>query len=769
MSPQPEIYNNLNYLLRLGAFLNYWLSSSMSDSQVCDLLHIDNQPLQRIKLSADDELVTYYRQFTTIDLVSLATIYRIPSTHQTIRILAELISHLKYPEFSFNTHSVVEYFINFVLPTTKKNENLTDNKFSDTFRGTRRALRHLKTPEDIMNFYISRAQLTSRLLVLLDTPASQVIPFLSGMKTFLHNNADFLKDFRFYMDLGNLAGYPAMADRELSDDPVKWLSTPSVSQYDQNWWADAFFQTYSSNATSGFRPRGGGPLLTYDQYVLNRWMWSTNGATKYGKATLDGERVKTKFSAALSISDAELLEHAYLKKVEEFEIGVFIKPDEMGFKRRLIANVSLGPYIMASYIRYVIEHYVTDSPLFLKLKVLPDDKVDVIKLINNRYLMLPLDESAYDYHVSRESWLGFIEFLKRVFPDMPTTNLFEFFFNHAFWRFGELQDKWLSGMPSGLALTSFLNSWMNYIKQTQITPGYLAWAAGDDVCTAPFDPKSLEQLAREYAEFGSSLNATKNWYSSKYTEYLKTIYHSTGSTGYPARIYASLIWAGVERTFLPSDRLPELSELFKQFFDRLGQPFDDELVAQDLARSVSHKVQGFNKLAAKRWLHSPKAYGGFGLLPYNDTVFEWEVNILRKKRWENVLITIPEINFYGSNVVLKTYNRKIALGKRFYYGEPLRLPMVSSLSEWEARLNGDDNPVKGRFKNMAQDVIPLPTVNGISTSNMSAFAERFNLYVYPQLRGDTQSVIDRLIVASLALLAHVETFMRTYGIRELAN
>lgn len=99
-------------------------------------------------------------------------------------------------------------------------------------------------------------------------------------------------------------------------------------------------------------------------------------------------------------------------------------------------------------------------------------------------------------------------------------------------------------MPSGLALTSFLNSWMNYIKQARVVPGRLQWAAGDDVLVSPFVEKSLVEVAEQYAKFGSEVNAQKNWVSRRYAEYLKVLFTSGGTTGYPARVYSSLMWAG---------------------------------------------------------------------------------------------------------------------------------------------------------------------------------------------------------------------------------
>lgn len=755
-----------NFSLRVVNLLNFMIElANQSPQRLSSAIH---GALPILNLFGGTPIaidLSYYYSLNgshSISVSQLALVTQLPPISAAFTALYTTIEQLGDGSLTLSASLLFSLFLD--TQEVTPNKNLPEKLFKDSFRGVRRALRHLESPQQILEFYIDVARLNPRVIELLDMPTNVVIPFLSKFKTFLHNNADFVPDFRYYMDLANIAGYPAMIDRELSDDPTLWLSTPTESAYTQSWWANAFQCSFNESFK---RPRA--PQLSYKQFVLNRWLWSTDGATRFSSATLDGEVQRTKFGAALSISDEDLLRHAFLDDDSAFDIGIFLKPDEMGFKRRLIANVSLGPYILASYIRYLVERFVTDSPLFLKLKLTPADKLDVIDLINKRNVMLPLDESAYDYHVSRESWLGFISFLGSAFPDNDACALFSRYFENAHWSFDGKEGSWLSGMPSGLALTSFLNSWMNYIKQKVVVPGHLAFAAGDDVLTAPFRDQRLEDIESGYEVFGSAINAAKNWSANKYAEYLKTIYHQGGTTGYPARIFASLIWAGQERTFLPSDRLPELGELFKQFYDRLGQPLDEELVAGDLSRAVSHKVRGFGKTVAKQWLHAPKAYGGFGILPYNELQFRWEVSVLKRKKWDNVLIRVPEVALFDGKVDLKIIHRRLAIDKTIYFGPPLKLPIVTNLKEWEARLNGEDNPIKGNFGKMALDVVPLPTMNGISSANMSAFAKMYQVNVYPQLVGSSDTKLDRLVCASMWLADAVQQFLQDHHLVEFAN
>jgi len=193
----------------------------------------------------------------------------------------------------------------------------------------------------------------------------------------------------------------------------------------------------------------------------------------------------------------ELIEEAVNSRQNKKSlIGVFIKPDEKGYKRRLIANVPLGGYIIASYIRYLIESFTGPNPLFTKLSPTSDEIINVADILKNHRLALPLDESAYDYNVTRESWLGFLSFLDDTFINNTGVRYFKKYFQHAYWEFEGDKGKWIAGMPSGLALTSFLNSWMNYIKQGTIVPGIINWAAGDDVLTFPYNENvSLNEIS----------------------------------------------------------------------------------------------------------------------------------------------------------------------------------------------------------------------------------------------------------------------------------
>lgn len=679
----------------------------------------------------------------------------------------------KTKNFNIKTNSFVKTFDEQQLHLIYKvkipkhftlDSDTADAPWISSFQGSRRAMRWLKTPSEMIACYASWVGFDPKPLVsLLDYPLSIVLPLFKRIKIWCHTHYDqYGSSVRYFVDLDSLSGIPPQSIRTMGDDPEKWLTTLVSSDYDRTFWSEQFKQTFCNFATNTTPT-----LMTLDEFTISRWMWVTEGATKFSKLMLDDEIVKTKFGAAVSLTDEELLKIVAESRNGSQPIGVFIKGDESSFKRRLIANVPLGGYIIASYVRYLIEQFCGKVPGFEKLSPSFSDKINVINLLREGRVCFPLDESAYDYHVTRESWLGFFDFLKLAFPNNEGVTALQDYFDHAFWQFDGKKGKWLKGMPSGLALTTMLNSWMNYIKQKTIVVSDFHWACGDDVLTFPFDQTvTLKQIEEAYARFGSDANAAKNWKSYRFGEYLKTIYGTTGTSGYPARIFGSLLFTQDLSFRRPDEKLYELVDLWKQLFDRLGIPMDEKVVARDLANAISHKVVGFNQHVAMDWMHSPKIHGGFGKLPYNNLTFTWEMEERKFKNYYGARYRLPSvIEYYGQvNLKIGTYVRTTS---NYKLGEAYHLPPVTNEMEWERRLNREDIPDHGPYSSMILDIIPLPVMDFISVANMSAFAYSNGFNIYPNLTGKWNSISSRLINASIALVEFVTSTMTNHNLTML--
>lgn len=633
------------------------------------------------------------------------------------------------------------------------------------FGGVRRCMRWLKQPKDMVERYFAWVGVPSEPFTkLLTYPLNIVLPLFKKIKIFCHTHYDQIGSaLRYYVDLDALSGVPPTNVRSLGDDPVAWLTTDVPSDFTPEWWFRQFKSTFGQFAV--YNPIR---LRSIEQFALDRWLWVTDGASRFSKLTLEDEVVKTKFGAAVSLSDEEILNHvrnAIAGKDEEM-IKVFVKPDEASFKRRLIANVPLGGYIIAAYVRYLIQSYLGKEPQFEKLNVSISDSIKVIDLLREGKVCYPLDESAYDYHVTRESWVGFLTFLKYIFPDNSGVDCFIRYFDIATWDFAGQKGKWYKGMPSGLALTTLLNSWMNYIKQTNVVPGYINWACGDDVLSFVDiqNFKTLDTIEKEYNKFGSAANAAKNWVSTKFGEYLKVLYGRYGTTGYPSRIFGSLMFSVTASPSEPNAKLYELTDLWKQFFDRMGLPMDENIVARDLTLAVSKKVPNFDKHKAKLWLHAPKIHGGFGKLPYNDFTFTWDLGPTAFTYYKGSKIRLPKVVKHVGPVQLKIGKYKLK-SSGFKFGHQALLPKIETLEEWERRLNREDLPDRGPFTGMVLDLIPLPVIDFVSVSNMSKYASSNLFYCYPNLTGSWNSIASRLINGSIILAKSILTFLHDHQLQ----
>lgn len=644
-----------------------------------------------------------------------------------------------------------KYNSKFELPSAYQSE---DPPFCFLFNGVRRANQNIgRDPLKIMMSYFQLANLETphNLPILLASPRSQALAALSAFETFIHSNIDkFNPLFTAYLSLKSLTGYPLMKFRTQDDDPNAWLTILNQSSVTVEQWTVKLlniFQTMQSQKPKTF--------ISFEQFLDSPWLWTTDGSSSTSKLFIDDKLVRTKFAAAVSLSPQDIRKEVKKALDAPTDIKVFVKPDEKGDKKRLIANPSLGGYLIAAYIRYLLEQWFSSEPPFMTGPTTIDQDLQVINLIRSHMNMLPLDESKYDYHVSREAWIALFKTLEITFPDNAGVKIFEAYFQNTQWWFEAQKGQWLKGMPSGLALTSILNSLFNYAKQSEIQSA-IHFALGDDALLATFQPVDLQQIAQYYQSYGSEVNANKNWQSHRYAEYLRHIYSSEGVLGYPARIYSSLIWALDTRTESPESKLNELTELWKQFYDRAYMHLNENQVAADLSRAISQKVSGFSHSVAKMWLHSPKVHGGFGRLPYNDSTFTWK-HEFNDHTVRGARIRLPRnLTVKSTQLIIGKY--KLTAATALAIGHPAPRKHIESLHDWEAAINNEDKPIKGPFADLCYSVIPLPSIDFVSTRAMSDFARRYHLNVFPALHGSWNRIATVLLNTSIHLVYLINQF-----------
>lgn len=643
----------------------------------------------------------------------------------------------------------------------KPDLNYPDVPFGEAFGGVRRCLQYLHTPEEIFLNYFRLSQIAtpSSATIWLRTSLQVVIPFFSHLKAYLHVNIDRLPPVAYmYSEMDTIAGYPKNEHRALTDDPRQWLTVDVPDQHDAEWWASSIAYLLQSNIVKPTRP-----LMNFLQFVESPWLWVTSGASSNSSLMLGDKKIRTKFGAAVSLTPQQLLA-CVLHAIDphSVNIDIFLKQDERGFKRRIIANMDLGSYLIAAYIRYLLEYINGPMPRWMTAKTTPTLDLSVIQLLRTNNRAMPLDESQFDHHLSRDAWMGFIKALKYLFPDNLGVSLFDCLFSNSTYYQPEtgLGGRWRKGMPSGLAITSIGNTLFNAVKQQAIISP-VHFALGDDVLLFP-EGYTIAQISDYYATYGAEVNVKKNWESNTHAEYLHFLYNKHGRTGLPARMYGSLMYGIRFDDATPLSRLYELATMWKDFFDRACLMFDESLVAADLARAVSKRWAGFSAATARTWLHIPKALQGFGLLPYQPYQFKVTNNQTKTEVYHNARISLPPvITVLSSAFEIRPFKY---MKSNFKLGSTLRMPPISSMQEWEDRLNLKADGYTSTMVQWADATIPLPEIPFVSSTRMSSFATMWRFNAFPNVSGSAAARTSRFISASYALADMVGSWLKKHHI-----
>lgn len=641
-------------------------------------------------------------------------------------------------------------------------QKYSSDEFELAFNGSRRCLQFLHSAQEIFSYYFKMTNLIEPSVTqdILHSPQYIVFPFFSKLKAFIHTHIDTLPPIAYcYMELDSIIGYPDEKYRSTDDDPQLWLNTITKDVHSDKWWYQNILFTLTRSRSKHDKDR----LVGFYEFLASPWLWVTPGSSSISKLTLQDTKVKTKFGAALSLTTPELYScvvHALSPKTNN--LSIFIKPDEKGSKRRLIANLDLGSYLVAAYIRYLIEWLCGTNPSWMTATTNFRQDFKVIELLRNKKQSIPLDESKFDYHVSRQSWLGFIAALHSIFPNNIGVFFFEKLFHNTFFIDYRNNRKlqWLKGMPSGLALTSMCNTLFNYIKQQAIISP-IHFALGDDALIFS-DYYSLTYLSEYYRTFDAEVNPQKNWRSTNFAEFLHFLYCRHGRTGIPARIYSSLIFA---KKYTDTDylsRMNEIASLFKELYDRSLCPINEDLIAADLSRAVSHKWHGFDKQKALTWLHIPKAVNGFGLLPYQLYGFQSITKVTGSKKYNNALFSLPPV-VVKEDQGFRFYKLRMN-GAQFHTGSKLHLEPPKNIQQWIDRINFKD-PLYSRKQLMfGPAIIPLPEIPFVSVNRMSQFASLYKYNAFPNCFGSALSRTTRFIIGSLQLAQLVIGQLRSENI-----
>lgn len=491
-----------------------------------------------------------------------------------------------------------------------------------------------------------------------------------------------VQDWIKLVDWGGLVGYPSVKDRTYKDDVAKWLIKPGLAMELKDSYLDRLIDRVLGEVVNK-------PWPKFTDWLYKRWTWVTDGASKYSTIEVEGERMKTKLGAALSLSDKELYQAVSKEAIMRDGLRAFVKPDEPGIKGRYIINAPFGLFVKWKYILdYLIACTPLKSPLLAQFRTAQERILTIMTSIASGVQHIPVDVESFDYNIHKRLWDVLHRYLKRKLPDTMqwlVLELSEYVGTlPVFDQNGKLIGVWKKGMPSGLFITMFMDSVWNLMAQfhvaevlPDIIPGF---AQGDDGDLEEEKDVDMELVKDAYLDIGMFVHPGKNWKTQGVTEFLKTIITKSEVFQYPMRAIRSLLWAFPDfRNNTIAAKLQTLAVVWKEVIDRVGySKFLYDSMIKDIHAGVLDKLK-WSQQKVKLWLHGLPALGGFGLVPVQ---FDYYFKIDSKR--ERMQVKGLRFRNYPLLKEIVTGIRMIRVDKRrlLYLSKVKTYSMFDIFGEW---------------------------------------------------------------------------------------
>lgn len=485
--------------------------------------------------------------------------------------------------------------------------------------GVRRATQSMSM-EQMLNryfldvYYQPIPRLLSRILTS-GTPKliSKTSSFINTLTKVEYSVRYSVREWMGLVDLATMVGYPKQEDRIFSDNVKAWL------QDEGNECHFSVGDIRSSIAAKihvlPVRP----PLEPFDQWVLRRQNWIGPGSMNLSKLELDGVPAKTKLGFALSATDREVLRASRVEAAMHEGLRAFVKPDERGVKGRYIISAPFSTFVRMKYLSDRLEAVAKFDPRMNLFRSTGDTPRELMSRLESGEVLVPLDFQAFDYHISSRFWVAWFSFLRDSLPEcsdiidslagllgrIPVRDVS-----------GDQVAVWMKGMPSGFYWTAFLDSLFNLVACDLAFEGtqYSAIVVqGDDCVVSSKGDPDLNEMSLLVDRTGMVVNVQKNWYAPGTCEFLKVVYTGRSAYQYPARAFATLLWAYPSFAVEPSERLSALASSWKEYLDRCPM-FNVDNMVDDLHRATVKHFR-WPKRFVREWLHTAPSLGGFGLTP----------------------------------------------------------------------------------------------------------------------------------------------------------
>lgn len=387
-------------------------------------------------------------------------------------------------------------------------------------------------------------------------------------------------------------------------------------------------------------------LPTFDQFLMDRKAWATAGSHS---GALDGIRTpyrKTKWAAAMLLSDDQLRQMAWTNDVRKYICKAFVKNEKV-YRRvaRLVINASFPIMIHLAYIMHLFKVISETSSI-----ASANNKTKMWETILSYKDLDSRDIEQFDHQQRKQNVLdGVSEAVLRIMTLLPGMAEEVFRSHNQFLHIANNTQvaltlpknatspklyvilDWLNGMLSGLPITSEFNSIFNLTMNTILTREVGAplnltpYTMGDDFIAGVTKYGDSVAIWKQYLVRNFSIKPSGSQLG-HWGEFLRYVPDTKTQTvrGYPIRAVGALCWTQ-DPSQLPNTKGDQLSKVSTLYSCLSSRGMDHRQCEKSAVRESSN-ITGWNTHQAGQWLHTSGALGGAAISPLTDQLLEYAIS-----------------------------------------------------------------------------------------------------------------------------------------------
>jgi hypothetical protein len=390
-----------------------------------------------------------------------------------------------------------------------------------------------------------------------------------------HNQEEFSKDWRYFIDLQNIGGYQEVDSDKFRDDVLFWIQ--GKTRFGQlpgfYGYVDRALDELYDNIDFGVDVED----PTIEEFLNCREDWGKSGGLllRNFRKWKRPKGVKNTKSNFATLAAKEQIEKEFYMSGGQSARAI---PKYEFSKVRAIINSDLTAYLQMSYFSKILEKLLTNIE-GIAYTYTEDRRIkmetDIVESLNNGFPKYPIDQSKSDHKPDKKFIIHLVKFLRVIWnkksehskeAENTWDNLIFGLENCIVDVEGEkyIYEK---GLLSGWRWTTMLVTLTNYVELKVCeylfkdivgrSPFRNFEALGDDDRLELYDERDVYMINLIYHAMGLEVNPKKTFVSYSTDEFLRKVYLKDTVTGYPARILGSILYNKRE----PPDKLTAMSRV----------------------------------------------------------------------------------------------------------------------------------------------------------------------------------------------------------------